>query len=299
MFSILGSWHKEEAGITTGEQVTPVRRRKIRISLSMAGGLFISFTFIIIALVGPLLVKYNPTVLDFSSRLKPPSLTHPFGTDEMGRDLFRAVVAGARISLWVGALILLIAGSFGTVLGLIAGYYGGRLDNIIMRITDVFLGFPSLVLAMVVSVALGGGLMPAVLGVVVVWWPGYARLVRGPVLALKETPYVEAAHAVGASEPRIIFRHILPGVVSPLLVKAAADFGYAILATASLSFIGLGARPPSPEWGRLVVAGRDFLLSYWWYSTFPGAAIFVVVLGFNLLGDALRDWFDPQGHNLV
>lgn len=275
------------------------RRRRVRITFALSAGLFICVMFIVVSLIGPPLVDYDPARIDFTSRLKPPSLEHPFGTDEMGRDLFHAVITGARISLWVGVLVLAIAGISGTILGLIAGYFGGRVDNIIMRLSDIFLGFPALILAMVVSVALGGGLIPAVIGVAIVWWPGYARLIRGPVLSLKESLHVEAARCIGAGEVRILSHHIFPGVVSPLLVKAAADFGYAILATASLSFIGLGARPPSPEWGRLVVGGRDFLLDYPWISTFPGIAIFIVVLGFNLLGDALRDWLDPRGSELA
>jgi peptide/nickel transport system permease protein len=280
-------------------ETLPRRRRRVRITVSLATGVFISLGFLIIALIGPSLVDYEPAQIDFSSRLEPPSSEHPFGTDEMGRDLFYAVIAGARISLWVGVLILAIAGTSGTILGLVAGYFGGQVDSIVMRVSDVFLGFPSLILAMVVSVALGGGLVPAVIGVAVTWWPGYARMIRGPVLALKESPYIEAARNIGAHETRILSHHIFPGVLSPLLVKAAADFGYAILATASLSFIGLGARPPSPEWGRLIVGGRDYLLDYPWICTFPGIAIFVVVLGFNLLGDALRDWLDPRGSKLT
>ena len=273
-------------------------RRRVRLNVPLVVGLFISGAFLLIALLGPSLVDYDPTIINLRDRLESPSSSYPFGTDEMGRDLFKAVIAGARISLRVGLIILAISISVGTLVGLIAGYAGGKVDNILMRITDIFLGFPPLVLAMVVSVSLGGGLTPAVLGVAAVWWPGYARLVRGPTLSIKQMVYVEAARAIGASDIRIMFRHILPGIVSLLLVKAAADFGYAILATASLSFIGLGARPPSPEWGRLVVAGRNFLLDYWWYSTIPGAAIFVVVFGYNLLGDALRDLLDPRGSEI-
>lgn len=261
-------------------------------------GAVICLGFVIVGLVGPLLIDFDPTRLDFRNRLQPPSISYPFGTDEMGRDLFKAVLVGAQISLWVASLIILSSGAIGVIVGLIAGYGGGAVDNLIMRITDVFLGFPTLVLAMVVSVVLGGGLFPAVVGMAVVWWPGYARLIRGPVLSLKESLYVEAARASGASHASILFRHILPGVASPILVKAASDVGYAILFTASLSFIGLGARPPSPEWGRLVVAGRDYLQDYWWYATFPGLAIFIVVLGFNLVGDYLRDWLDPRGRQL-
>jgi peptide/nickel transport system permease protein len=256
----------------------------------------ISSVFLFTAIFGTQLVNYNPNIINLTDRLQPPSFQYPFGTDEMGRDLFKAVIAGANISLQVGLIILSISVTIGTLVGLIAGYVGGIVDNILMRITDVFLGFPPLILAMVVSVSLGGGIMPAVLGVAVVWWPGYARLVRAPTLLIKEMEYVVAARAIGASNTRIMFRHVLPGVISPLLVKIAADFGFAILATASLSFIGLGARPPSPEWGRLVIAGRNLLLDYWWYSTIPGAAIFVVVFGLNLLGDGLRDLLDPRGN---
>jgi len=227
-------------------------------------------------------------------RLRPPGSPHWLGTDELGRDLLSRVIAGARLSLLSAAIVLAIGVSTGSVLGAVSGYYGGRIDNLTMRATDVFLAFPALLLAIIVSTALGPSLVNAAMAIGAVWWPGYARLVRGEFLSLRERAFVEAARSLGSGDVRIISRHIFPNAMSPVLVKITIDVGYAILLTSSLSFIGLGAQPPAPEWGAMVTSGRLYLLGYWWYSTFPGLAIFLAVLGFTMLGDTIRDILDPM-----
>jgi peptide/nickel transport system permease protein len=226
-------------------------------------------------------------------RFQPPGPRHWFGTDDVGRDMFSRVLYGAQISIVAAATVLAIALSIGVTVGATAGAGGRWTDNLIMRVTDIFLAFPSLVLAMAVSAALGRSLTASMIAVGLVVWAEYARLVRGLFLSLRENTYVVAARSIGATQPRIILRHLLPNAMSPILVRATMDVGYAILTTASLSFVGLGAQPPTPEWGAMVTAGRTYLLVQWWYATFPGLAIFVTVLGFVLLGDALRDWLDP------
>ncbi|MEM1532630.1 MAG: ABC transporter permease [Desulfurococcaceae archaeon] len=261
-------------------------------------GLIIVVGFIVLGAIGPYITPYNPIEIDFSlvalKRLQPPSLQHPFGTDEYGRDLFSRVLAGARVSLIVSLAVMSIAIPVGLVLGLIAGYYGGIIDEVIMRITDVFLSFPGLVLAIAFSATLGAGLFSAMLALSIVWWPSYVRVVRAQVLVVREQLFIEAAKAMGVSTRRILFKHILPNSVTPLLVLVTLDFGSVILASSALSFIGLGAQPPTPEWGRLVADGRKWFPDKWWYSFFPGLAILITVLGFNILGDGLRDILDPR-----
>jgi peptide/nickel transport system permease protein len=253
----------------------------------LLGALIVS-GIVIIALVGPLVAPHDPLKIDFSSVLKPPTKTHPFGTDEMGRDVFSRVLCGTRLSLVSAAVVLSMAIGLGCLIGSVAGVSRGIADNMLMRATDVFLAFPYLILAMAIAAAMGPGLFNAILAVGVVWWPSYARLVRGLVLVIREESYVEAARALGSSTPRIVVRHILPNCFSQLLAKATIDIGYAILTTASLSFIGLGAQAPSPEWGAMVAGGRTYIMSFWWAATFPGLVIFITVLGFSLLGDALE-----------
>ncbi len=268
-----------------------------RSPLAMTGLIFVSI-FIILGIIGPYITPYDPTYIDFKNmvkeRLQPPSLRHPFGTDEYGRDLFSRVLVGARISLMVSIAVMAIAIPLGLILGLIAGYYGGVVDEIIMRVTDVFLSFPGLVLAIAFSATLGASIWSAMIAIALVWWPGYVRVVRGQTLAVKQSLYVEAAKAIGVKTPKILRRHILPNVLTPLLVLATLDFGSVILVSAALSFIGLGAQPPTPEWGRLVADGRRWFPDKWWYTFFPGLAIFFTVLGWNLLGDGLRDVLDPK-----
>jgi ABC-type dipeptide/oligopeptide/nickel transport system permease subunit len=229
-----------------------------------------------------------------SDSLKPPSLSHPFGCDKLGRDVLSRVIVGARPALIVPILVVMFAVLIGAPLGAIAGYKGGWIDETIMRITDLFLAFPSLLLAMAIAAALGRGIQNAAIALIVSWWPWYTRLVRGVTVSLKERYFVEAAQAIGVRDSVIIARHILPNTISAILVQATVDLGTVILAMGGLAFLGLGTQPPSPDWGLMVADGRIYILEQWWISTFPGLAIFVVVLAFNLIGDVLRDIFDPR-----
>jgi peptide/nickel transport system permease protein len=223
-----------------------------------------------------------------------PSVEHPFGTDRLGRDMLSRVIVGARPALIVPIGVVAFAVLLGAPLGAVAGYKGGWIDAVIMRFTDLFLAFPSLLLAMAIASALGRGLGNAAIALVVSWWPWYTRLVRGVTISLRRRYFVEAAQAIGVSDWVIILRHILPNTISPILVQATVDMGTVILAMGGLAFLGLGTQPPNPDWGLMVSEGRDFILNQWWVSTFPGIAIFIVVLAFNLLGDTLRDIFDPR-----
>jgi peptide/nickel transport system permease protein len=229
-----------------------------------------------------------------SNTLLPPSAEHWFGADKLGRDILSRIIMGARPALIIPIGVVLFAVLLGAPLGALAGYKGGWLDEVIMRITDLFLAFPSLLLAMAIASALGRGSDKAAIALIVSWWPWYTRIARGVAVSLKEQYFVEAAQAIGVRDWVIIFRHILPNTLSPILVQATVDLGIVIIAMGSLSFIGLGTQPPSPDWGLMVSDGRTYILNQWWIATFPGLAIFIVVLAFNLLGDTLRDIFDPR-----
>ena len=223
-----------------------------------------------------------------------PSSVNLFGADKLGRDILSRVIVGARPALIVPIFVVLFAVIIGAPLGAWAGYAGGWVDEIIMRITDLFLAFPSLLLAMAIAFALGRGLDKAAIALIVSWWPWYTRIARGMAVGLRERYFVEAAQASGVSDTVIIFRHILPNTISPILVQATVDMGTVILAMGGLAFLGLGTQPPAPDWGLMVSDGRTYMLNQWWIATFPGVAIFIVVLAFNLLGDTLRDIFDPR-----
>jgi peptide/nickel transport system permease protein len=260
-------------------------------------GFFLVAVFLIIALIGPMIILYPGDIkgaIHMDQKLRPPSSAHPFGTDEVGRDIYSRVIIGTRLSFQIGLIIIFVAMGIGIPLGIIAGYVGGWLNEIIMRVTDVFLSIPGLLLALAIVGALGPGIKNAMLALSIVWWPGYVRLVQGKTLSLKEESFVEAAKSIGASKLRIIFSHILPNCTSPIIVKASMDMGMAILFAANLGFIGVGAQPPEPEWGAMISTGRNYLPDHWWMATFPGLAILITVLGFNLLGDGLRDVLDPQ-----
>jgi peptide/nickel transport system permease protein len=266
-------------------------------SASSMAGLAIVAAFLVVTAIGPWIVPYPEDArgaVHLERKLQPPSAAHWFGTDEVGNDVYTRVVLGARVSLQIGLIITVIAALIGVPLGVVAGYLGGTPGELIMRVTDVFLSVPALILALAVVGALGPGIVNAMLALSLVWWPGYVRLVQGKTLALTQATFVEAARAVGTSRMRIVFVHILPNCVSPIVVKASMDMGMAILGAASLGFIGLGAQPPYPEWGAMISYGRNYLPTWWWYSAFPGLAIYLTVLGFNLLGDGLRDLLDPK-----
>ena len=264
-------------------------------------GLALLLLLVALAVLAPWVAPYpqdagyqGKPAVHFQEKFTPPSLEHPFGTDQAGRDIFSRVLFGGRLSLSIGVVVLAIAMAIGIPIGLFAGYTGGAPAMVLMRVTDVFLSIPPLVLALVVSVALKPSLTNAMIAISVVWWPWYARLVYGEVVSVKEEDFVEASRGIGASTVRTLFKEILPNVVAPITVKLSLDMGYAILVGASLGFLGLGAQPPTPEWGTMVAQGRNYMPAQWWYSTFPGVMIFLAVLGFNLLGDGLRDMFDVE-----
>jgi peptide/nickel transport system permease protein len=258
-------------------------------------GLSIVLTWLILGALAPVLPIQNPDAQNLSQRLKPPGPGHWLGTDDLGRDMASRVLYGARISVPAGTLVIVLTGAVGCLLGAVAGYFGGVLDSVIMRLCDAILAFPSIILAMTITAVRGGpGLANALLAVGFVLWPEYARVMRGQVLAVKSNEFVTAAQALGASRRRVLFRHILPSTDAPIIVKATLDVGAAIVLTAGLSFIGLGAVPPTAEWGAMIKQGADKGLQYWWYAAVPGIAIMSVVMGLNFFGDGLRDALDPR-----
>ncbi|AGK61238.1 ABC-type dipeptide/oligopeptide/nickel transport systems, permease component [Archaeoglobus sulfaticallidus PM70-1] len=260
-------------------------------------GLSIIIALILIAILAPVLAPYPEQAMgepNLKERLQPPSPEHPLGTDDMGRDILSRVIYGARTSLMIGFSVVAIALLIGVPLGLIAGYVGRKIDLVIMRITDVFLAFPPLLLALLIATTLGRGMFNAILALALSWWPWYTRLMRGMVVSVKERPYVEAAKAMDIAEWKIMLRHVLPNSISPVIIQATMDIGSAILEAAGLSFLGLGVQPPTPDWGLMVSEGKNYFLNYWWYPVFPGLAIFITVMAFNLLGDAVREAIDPR-----
>lgn len=271
--------------------------RKFRQSPLSVAGLAIIIIIVVVAVVGPFLVPYPKDAtgaIHIKEKLQGPSAAHLFGTDHVGRDVFTRVIVGARVSLLAGVVVIALALAVGTLLGAVAGFFEGRLSNLIMRVTDIFLTIPDLILAMAFAAALGPGLLNVMIAVSLVWWPGYCRLTRANVVSLRDAQFAEAASSLGASRLRVLFRHVLPNAFPTILVKASMDVGFAVLTTAALGFIGLGTQPPTPDWGVMVSDGRKYLRDAWWYSTFPGLAILLVVVGFNLMGDGLRDVFDPR-----
>ncbi len=260
-----------------------------------------SFIIIMIFLLGsvfaPLLTPYPQQGLgepNIIAKFLPPSLAHPLGTEYMGRDVLARVLYGGRSSLSIGFLVVIIAILIGIPLGAIAGYYGGWIDNLLMRITDIFLAFPPLLLAIAIAAALGASFVNAMIAIAFTWWPWYARLVRSQTLSVKERYFIEAARSTGISDFAIIMQHILPNVMTPVLVQATMDIGSAILTAAAISFIGLGVRPPTADWGEMISTGRIYFIDRPWFAGSAGLAIFLVALSFNLLGDAFRDAADPR-----
>jgi len=271
-------------------------RRILRNPLMVVGLAGIS-TFMIVAVFGDLIQPYpedSRGAVHIDEVLLPPSSQNLFGTTALGRDLFSLVVAGSRISLLTAAITASMILAIGVCLGLAAGFIGGWIEEVIMRISDLFLSFPSLLLAMAITAALGPNLRNAMIAVAITWWPSYCRLTRGEVLSLKRREFVESARAIGASPLRLMFRHILPNCFAPIFVAMMLDIGLIILTTSSLSFLGLGAQSPTPEWGLLITTGRTQFLTHWWVTTFPGLALFVVVLSFSLVGEGLREVLDPR-----
>ena len=274
---------------------TPLRRglRALRRNPMAMLGLIIILFWAIAAIIAPFTSIRDPLGQKIVDRLQPPSANYWFGTDELGRDVFSRVIYGARISLPIGFVVILFAVIMGCLIGASAGYIGGTYDLLLMRVADITLAFPSIVLALAIAAVLGPSITNALIAMVLVWWPEYARLMRSQVLTVRNNEYVMATVALGGSHVRILFLHILPNAFAPIMVKASLDAGSAILTIAALSFIGLGAVPPTPEWGAMISTGRYQFYS-WWLTTFPGLAILLVVLGYNFLGEGVRDAFDPR-----
>ncbi|RLP23904.1 nickel transporter permease [Mesorhizobium sp. YM1C-6-2] len=258
-------------------------------------GLGIIVALVLVAIFADLIAPYSPTIGDLkNARLLPPSATHWFGTDDLGRDIFSRIVHGSRLTLFVVILVAVIAAPIGLLVGTVAGYAGGWIDAVLMRVTDIFLAFPKLILALAFVAALGPGIENAVIAIAITSWPPYARIARAETLTVRNSDYIAAVRLMGASPMRIVLRHIMPLCLSSLIVRVTLDMAGIILTAAGLGFLGLGAQPPLPEWGAMIASGRRFILDQWWVAGMPGIAILVVSLGFNLLGDGLRDALDPR-----
>lgn len=279
--------------MTIAVPVRPARRWGGPWTIGIAGAAIIVL-WGAVAVLAPRIAPYSSLEVDVLARLKPPSGEHLFGTDSLGRDVLSRVLVGARVSLPAGLVVVLLAASFGTIYGGVAAYGGAKTEELQMRVTDLFLSFPPLLLAMAIAAALGKGVLNTIVAMAIVWWPKYARLARSLVLVQRSLEYVEAARALGEGAWRTLVRHIIPNAIGPVVALLALDVGNAMITFAGLSFLGLGVVPPTPEWGAMVSEGQ-VLIDQWWVSTFPGLAIFTVVVGFNFLGDALRDWLDPRG----
>ena len=288
-------WQRTTGALGDVQRVARLLRRD---PLALAG-LVIVAGFVAVALLAPLIVPYPEEgrgISNLTRILRPPSFAHPFGTDEFGRDLLSRVFFGASLALQVGVSVVLMAFAVGAPLGVIAGYYRGAVEEAIMRVTDMFLAFPPILLALVIAAALGRGSGAVVVAIAISFWPWYTRLVHGQVLHVRSQPFVDAAVALGLPRRRIVFRHVFPNALAPATIQASMDVGSAILSAAALNFLGLGPQPPTPDWGVMVntayLAGN--FSTFWWYATFPGLAIFLVVLAFNLVGDGAREVLDPK-----
>lgn len=268
--------------------------KKIRKNKAALVGGFLILLFVLIAFIGPYFTPYEPNAQDVVNKLQPPSSEHWFGTDHHGRDIFSRIIHGMSITLYVGFSSVILGATVGIVLGIVAGYYGGRTDSIIMRIMDVLLAFPGILLALAIVSVLGGSIRNVIIAVAVFSIPVFARIVRGSTLETKKLEYIDAVKALGASDIRIIFKHILPNVSSPIIVQATLNIATAVLTASGLSFLGLGAQPPTPEWGAMLSDGRNYLYNAPHVAFFPGIMIVAVVLAFNILGDGLRDALDPK-----
>ena len=256
-------------------------------------GVIICLAWIIAAILAPVIAPYDPVVQDLTARLQAPSAQHWFGTDNFGRDIFSRVIYGGRYSLLAGCLTVVIAGAIGTFYGAVAGYVGGQVDNVMMRLSEMILSFPSLILAMIINAVMGSNLFNTMFALVIVAWPTYARLMRSVVLSVKENEYVTASEALGASKIRILMKEVIPNSITSVLIMATTDIGNQILMFSTLSFLGLGSAPPTPEWGMMVSDGVDYFNKFW-VAGFPGLAIFTMAVGANFIGDGLRDLLDPK-----
>ena len=277
-------------------QVGEVWRRLKKNKLSMVG-LVIVILVVLVAIFGPWIGPYDELAQNSSERFMAPCLAHPFGTDNYGRDILSRVIIGSRVSLLVGVVATSIATVVGIALGAIAGYYGGRTDNLIMRFLDIFMALPNMVLAVAIAAVMNPGITSCMIAVGVAGIPRMARTARAPVMMVRGQEYIEAATSINASTPRIILKHVLPNAMASIIVQITFSIAQAIITASGLSFLGMGVQPPSPEWGAMLSAGREFLRDYWWVTTFPGLVIMVTVFSFNVLGDGLRDALDPRLKN--
>ncbi|MEX2648769.1 MAG: nickel transporter permease [Alphaproteobacteria bacterium] len=268
-------------------------RQLARNPLALAGFAIVG-ALLVVAALAPELETHDPFAQDLTRRLEPPGAEHWLGTDQLGRDILSRIVHGSRLTLMIVTLVAIIVGPLGLLIGTMAGYLGGWVDAVLMRATDIFLAFPRLILALAFVAALGPGIENAIIAISITSWPPYARIARAETLTLRGSDFIAAIQLQGASVPRILWGHIMPLCVSSVIIRLTLDMAGVILIAAGLGFLGLGAQPPAPEWGAMVASGRDFLLDQWWVATIPGIAIFVVSLGFNLLGDGLRDVLDPK-----
>lgn len=275
------------------ESFITVMKRLLKNKAAVVGGIIILF-FILVAMYGPHLVKTDPQEIDLLNKLQPPSKEHWFGTDNFGRDIFSRIVHGAGLTLTVGFLSVAVGGIIGVIIGIVSGYYGGWLDSVFMRVMDVLLAFPGILLALAIVSVLGGSLQNVIIAVGVFSVPAFARIVRGSTLQVKKLEYIDAVRSLGASDFRIIFRHILPNIMSPIIVQATMRIATAILTASGLAFLSLGAPPPTPEWGAMLNDGRTYMHNASHMVLFPGVAIVIVVLAFNIFGDGLRDALDPK-----
>jgi peptide/nickel transport system permease protein len=257
-------------------------------------GLAVVVALALVAALAPWIATHDPYAQDLATRLQPPGRAHWFGTDQVGRDVFSRVVFGSRITLEIVFLVAVLVAPIGLAIGTVAGYAGGKADTLLMRVTDIFLAFPGLVLALAFVAALGPGLFNAVIAIALTHWPGFARLARAETLIVRSSDYISASRIQGASALRIVVRHVVPMCIPSVIVRTSLSMAGVILTAAGLGFLGLGAQPPSPEWGAMLASGRRYLIDYWWLATFPGLAIMLVSLAFNLLGDGLRDVLDPR-----
>ena len=284
-------------GAALAVPVPPSRLRRLRRRYGLpATGAAVIAVWLLVALLAPHLIPFPVDAVDVANRLKPPSGANWLGTDALGRDVWSRLLVGARISLLTGFAVVLIGGLIGTLVGGVAAYAGGRIEELLMRLTDLVLCFPPIILAMAIAAALGIGVRNAIIAMLVVWWPKFARLSRSLMIVQRHQEYVEAALVMGFPPGRILFRHIVPNAIGPLIVLLTLDMGNAIITFAGLSFLGLGVVPPTPEWGAMVSEGRE-LVEQWWVATFPGLAILSIVIGFNFFGDGIRDWLDPRSRH--
>jgi peptide/nickel transport system permease protein len=284
------------------ERAIPMNKKKIKAlatNFAFTAGLLLTVILVVMALAAPLLAPFDPSVQDTARRLEPPSHQHLLGLDDLGRDVLSRIIFGARVSLRVGFSVVILASLIGVTLGSMAGYFGGLIDTIIMRVTDILLAFPGILLAIALVAVLGPSLNNVILALATIGWVGYARLARGQVLKVREMEYVTAAKALGARAPRVIVLHVLPNVINPVIVMATLGLAGAILSEAALSFLGLGVQPPTPSWGAMLTSGRRYLGLANHLAIFPGIAIMLAVMGLNFLGDGLIDALDPKYRKLM